>query len=66
MPPFSPSTCALGRITQRHPATNRQNELAITHVIGKLAHLRWIRLRERARNLDCRIFGVTLSGNIEA
>jgi hypothetical protein len=27
------------RITQRHPATNRQNELAIAHVIGKLAQL---------------------------
>ena len=32
------------RITQRHPAANRQNELAIAHVIGKLAHLGWIRL----------------------
>jgi NAD(P)-dependent dehydrogenase (short-subunit alcohol dehydrogenase family) len=26
-------------ITERHPATNRQNELAIAHVISKLAHL---------------------------
>jgi hypothetical protein len=44
-------------LTQRHPATNRQNELAIAHVVGKLAHLRWIRLRKHARNLHCRIFG---------
>src|SRR5579862_1753818 len=42
-------------ITQWDPATNRQNELAITQVIGKLAHLGWIRLRPHARNLHCRI-----------
>jgi hypothetical protein len=36
----------LSRVTQWHPATNRQNELAIPHVIGKLAHLGWIWLRK--------------------
>ena len=45
------------RITQRHPATNRQNELAIAHVIGKLTQLGWIRPRAHARNLHCRILG---------
>ena len=43
------------RITQRHPPTNRQNELVIPNVIGKLTHLGWIRLRTHARNLHCRI-----------
>src|SRR3974377_317617 len=42
-------------ITQRHPATNRQNELAIADVIGKLTHLGWIRLRKHTRNLHWRI-----------
>jgi len=45
----------LGRIPQWHPATDRQNELDIAHVIGKLAHLGWIRLRKDTRNLHCRI-----------
>src|ERR1039458_7850106 len=45
----------LSRITQRHAATDRQNELAIADVIGKLTHLGWIRLREYARNPHCRI-----------
>src|ERR1700678_3818370 len=44
-----------GRITQRHPGTNRQDEPAIAHIIGKLTHLRWIRLRKHTRNLHCRI-----------
>ena len=50
-----PYHMCFGRIAQRHPATNRQNELSIAHVIGKLAHLGWIRLRKHARNLHCRI-----------
>jgi hypothetical protein len=37
------------RVTQRHPATNRQSELAIARVIGKLTHLGWVTLRAHAR-----------------
>ena len=54
------------RITQRHPATNRQNELAIAHVIGKLTQLGWIGLRAHARTLHCRILGAALSGKTAA
>src|SRR5580658_2668023 len=54
-----------GRVTQRHPATNRQNELAIPHVIGKLAHLGWIWLRKHARNLHSGFSTAALSGKTE-
>src|ERR1700723_866313 len=42
-------------VTQWHPATNRQNELAIAHIISKLAHLGRIRLCGHPRNFHCRI-----------
>jgi hypothetical protein len=45
----------LSRVTQWHPAANRQNELAVAEVIGKLAHLGGIRPREHMRNLHGRI-----------
>jgi hypothetical protein len=54
------------RIAQWHPATNRQNELAIAHVIGKLMQLGWIRLRAHTRNLHCRILGRRASGKTAA
>ncbi len=38
----------LSRLTQKKTATNRENELAIAHVIGKFAHLGRIGLREYA------------------
>ena len=47
----SPQHMCFGRIPQRHPAADGQNEFAIAHVIGKLAHLGWISLRAHARNL---------------
>ena len=50
--PFAQHLC-LSRIAQRKPATDWQNELAIAHIIGKFAYLRWIRLREHARDLYC-------------
>jgi hypothetical protein len=40
-----------GRILQPHPATHGQNEVAIAHVIGKFADLRWITLRTDSGNL---------------
>ena len=54
---FLPQRMCFCRIAQRHPATHRQNELAIAHVIGKLPHLGGIRLGEHTLNLDCRILG---------
>lgn len=40
---FLPEHMCFSRITQRHPAANGQHELAVPHVIGKLAHLGCIR-----------------------
>jgi hypothetical protein len=58
-PPASGDGAKLG--AQKIAHTTRRScwclELAIAHVIGKLAHLGWIRLRAHARNLHCRILG---------
>jgi len=56
-PAFLPQHMCFSRIAQRHPATNRQNELAIAHVVGKLAHLGCIRPSTHTRDLHCRILG---------
>jgi hypothetical protein len=44
----------LSSSTQRDPATDRQDELAVARVVGKLTHLGWIGLREHAHSLHCR------------
>ena len=54
-PALLPEDVGLGRVAQMHPATDRQNELAIAHVIGKLTHLGWIRVRKHTLNLHRRI-----------
>ena len=45
------------RVAQRQAAADGQNEFAIAHVVGKRAHLGWIRLGIHARNLHCGVFG---------
>src|ERR1700691_6148066 len=46
------------RIAQRHAPANRQNELAIAYVIGKLAYLRWVGLSTHTRNLHRRVLSL--------
>src|SRR5580658_2983603 len=56
-PTLLPQYMCLSRIAQRHPAANRQNELAIAHVIGKLAYLRRIGPGTYSRDLHRWIVG---------